>query len=293
MIERNENENDLKNDKNKKQNSFNNSNNNSQNSILNRPFKDADNDDETNEEYYLSSHEKENKRNAKRKIFIKNKKLLSGLIPKFNLNASKVKKNEKVKEENIHKIGTKINKEVFDIVYKSEKEEKNKIITINLCNKDLCKLIINIFIYNIHFLFIGIFVGFFNLNENLIMFIAFIVIIVFKIIYEKNNIMYNNDLFKNEPIIQSVIFIIIDLIFPAGIILGNQLINLYYKNNLIKYYYLLIFINGICSGTLLFCGLFLFYFEETKNSADIKNKFIYFSVGIMISFIIISLNYKI
>ena len=58
-------------------------------------------------------------------------------IPNFNLNPLKVKKNEKVKEENIHKLGTKINKEVFDITYKSEKDMENKTITINLFNKKL------------------------------------------------------------------------------------------------------------------------------------------------------------
>ena len=207
-----------KKEKMKKEHSFNNKNSNNNtnyhNKYLNRPFKDADNDEETNEEFFLSSHEKDNKKYIKKKLFVKNKKLLNSQIPKFNLNPTKVKKNEKAKDENIHKIGTKINKEVFDIVYKSAKESNNKTIVINLFNKKYFRLIINIFLYNIYFLFIGIFVGFFHFKEKILLFILLIIVTIIRILYEKNNIMYNNDLFKNEPIIQKSILIIIDLIFP-------------------------------------------------------------------------------
>ena len=229
----------------KKEHSFNNKNSNNNtkyhNKYLNRPFKDADNDEETNEEFFLSSNEKDGKKSIKKKLFIKNKKLLNGQIPKFNLNPTKVKKNEKAKDENIHKIGTKINKEVFDIVYKSTKETNNDTVVINLFNKKYFRLIIIIFLYNIYFLFIGIFVGFFHFKEKMFMFIILIIVTIIRILYEKNNIMYNNDLFKNEPVIQKSILVVIDLIFPMGIILGNIFIKHYYKSNSIKYFYLIIF----------------------------------------------------
>ena len=291
IIDKKENEFELRKEKIKKEHSFNkknmNNNANDQNNLIfNRPFKDADNDEETNEEFFLSSNEKINKKIYKR-ASIKNKKLLSSQIPKFNLNPSKVKKNEKVKEENIHKIGTKINKEVFDIVYKSKKELENKIITINLCNKDFFKLIINIIVYNLYFLFIGILVGLLNLEKNLMLFVIIILLMVFIILYEKNNIIYNNDIFKDEPIIQKTIFVIFDLIFPIGIILGDRLINFYYQTEKIK---LFIIIKGICCGNILFFSTFLLYFEETKNNEDIQNKFLFFSLGTIISFIINCFN---
>ena len=294
IIERNENEYEFKKEKISKENSFSNKNSNNNfnyNNSFNKPFKDADNDEETNEEFFFSIQEKQNKK-FKKKYFTKNKKILNSQIPKFNLNATKVKKNEKVKEENIHKIGTKINKEVFDIINKSEKDIDNNEITINLCNEKLFILIINIFIYNIHFLFIGIFVGFLNLKGNILIFIIILFILLFRVIYEKNIIMYNNDVFKNEPIIQRMILIIIDLIYPIGIILGDRLINIYYKNNNISIYNCtIISIKGICSGIFLFCGVFIFYFEETKNNIDIQNKFYFFSLGIIFSFIIVFINY--
>ena len=293
IIERNENEYEFKKEKISKENSFSNKNsynNSNYNNSFNKPFKDADNDEETNEEFFFSIQEKQNKK-IKKKYFTKNKKILNSQIPKFNLNATKVKKNEKVKEENIHKIGTKINKEVFDIAYKSEKEVKNQIIAINLCNKDFFKLIVYIIVYNIYFLFIGILVGFSDFEGNILIFTLFILLTLFRIIYEKNNMMYNNDLIKNEPIIQKALLIIIDSIFPSGIVIGNKLINLYYKTSLKKYCYLIILMNGISSGNLLFCGIFLFYIEETKNNTDIQSKFLFFSIGIITSFIITSINY--
>ena len=297
IIEKNENEYELKKEKIKKEDSFNkkntNNNSNDNNLIINKPFKDADNDEETNEEFFLSVQEKQNKKINKRKPFIKNKKILNSQIPKFNLNATKVKKNEKVKEDNIHKIGTKINKEVFDIVNKSEKDIDNKSITINLCNEKLFILIIKILIYNIHILLIGIFIGFLNLKGNIMIFIFLILLTLFRVLYDKNIIMYNNDIFKNEPIIQKIILIILDLIYPIGIIIGNHLFNIYYKQYYLSTYYnnIIIILKGICSGAFLFYGIFLLYFEETKNNIDIQNKFLFFSFGIILSFIIVYINY--
>ena len=136
ILEKTENDLESKKEEHKKINNSSNNNFHVQgqnNYIFNRPFKDADNDEETNEEFYLSSHEKEGKKIAsKKKTFFRNKAMQINQMPNFNLNPLKVKKNEKVKEENIHKLGTKINKEVFDITYKSEKDMENKIITINL-----------------------------------------------------------------------------------------------------------------------------------------------------------------
>ena len=206
-------------------------------------------------------------------------------IPNFNLNPLKVKKNEKVKEENIHKLGTKINKEVFDITYKSEKDMENKIMTINLFNKKLLTLIIIVFLYNIYILFIGITIGFLELKQNILMFSLLVFLMFFRVLYEKNSILYNNDLFKNESIIQKIIFIIFDLSLPLGISLGNHLINLYYKTNSLHFCYFIILINGICSGNLLFFGSFLLYFEESKNSNEIQKKILFFSFGIISSFV--------
>ena len=290
ILEKNENDLELKKEDNKK--IINSSNNNfhvqeTNNYNFNRPFKDADNDEETNEEFYLSSHEKEVKKIvSKKKAFFRSKAMQINQIPNFNLNPLKVKKNEKVKEENIHKLGTKINKEVFDITYKSEKDIQNKIITINLFNKKLLSLIIILFLYNIYILFIGITIGFLELKQDILIFSILAFLMIFRVLYEKNNILYNNDLFKNESIIQKIIFIIFDLSLPLGISLGNQLINLYYKNNSIYFFYFIILINGICSGNLLFLGIFLLYFEESKNSNEIQNKFLFFSFGIISSFII-------
>jgi hypothetical protein len=153
ILEKKENDLELKKEDHKKLNNSSNNNFHVQeqnNYIFNRPFKDADNDEETNEEFYLSSHEIEEKKIiSKKKTFLRSKAIQINQIPNFNLNPLKVKKNEKVKEENIHKLGTKINKEVFDITYKSEKDMENKIITINLFNKNLLDLIIIAFLYNI------------------------------------------------------------------------------------------------------------------------------------------------
>ena len=295
IIEKNENELDLKIEENKKEFSSNNNNIQVQfrnNYILNRPFKDADNDEETNEELILNLNEKKGKKlSTKKRSFIRGKNLLINQIPNFNLNASKVKKNEKVKEENIHKMGTKINKEVFDIIYKNKNDIKNEIITYNLCNKNLFKLIISIFFYNIYILLIGLLIGIFDLKQDILMFVSLILLTYIRVLYEKYNLLYNYDLFKNEPIIQKVILIIIDFLFPIGIFLGNKLINIYYKTNSLQFCNFIIFIKGVCSGNLLYCGIFLLYFEENKNNFDIKNKFMFFSIGIIISFIIISIKY--
>ena len=295
ILEKNENDLEFKKEEHKKINNSSNNNFHIQgqnNYIFNRPFKDADNDEETNEEFYLSSHEKEVKKIAsKKKTFFRSKAMQINQIPNFNLNPLKVKKNEKVKEENIHKLGTKINKEVFDITYKSEKDMENKTITINLFNKKLLFLIIIAFLYNIYILFIGIAIGFLELKQNLLMFCLLVFLMFFRVLYEKNNILYNNDLFKNESIIQKIIFIIFDLSLPLGISLGNQLINLYYKTYSYYFCYFIILINGICSGNLLFFGTFLLYFEESKNNNEIQKKFLFFSLGIFSSFII-SLYYN-
>ena len=110
----------------------------------------------------------------------------------------------------------------------------------------------------------------------------------FRVLYEKNNVLYSNDLFKNEPIIQKIIFVIFDFSLPLGISLGNQLINLYYKTNSLHFCYFIFLINGICSGNFLFLGSFLLYFEESKNSNEIQKKILFFFFGIISSFVISS-----
>ena len=71
--------------------------------------------------------------------------------------------------------------------------------------------------------------------------------------------------------------------------IGNMLINIYYKINSLNFFYLIIIIKGLCASNILFCGTFLFYLEETRY--DIQNNFLFFSIGIFISFIIISIKY--
>ena len=294
ILDKNEVELESKKEKNKKEHSFNikNIHNNihcNNNYIFNRPFKDADNDEETNEEFFYSTQE--NKRIIKKKSFHKNRKIPNNQIPTFNLNATKVKKNEKVKEDNIHRIGTKINKEVFDITYKNKQEIQNNTITINLCNKQLIILVIDVIIYNIYFLFLGILIGFLDLKGNILQFIFLVLLLSFRVTYEENNILYNYNLFKNEPAIQKMLLFIFDLIFPLGIFLGNIFINLYYKYNLAQYSNYIIVLKGLCCGNCFFCSIFLFYFEETKNNTDIQHKLLIFALGIIASFIILSINY--
>ena len=126
------------------------------------------------------------------------------------------------------------------------------------------------------------------LKQNILIFSLLTFLMFFRVLYEKNNVLYSNDLFKNEPIIQKIIFVIFDFSLPLGISLGNQLINLYYKTNSLHFCYFIFLINGICSGNFLFFGSFLLYFEESKNSNEIQKKILFFFFGIISSFVISS-----
>ena len=151
-----------------------------------------------------------------RNNLIKEQKVIGSC--KFLFNSSKIKKHEKEKEAIYHRIGNKINKEVFDettisidsIHYKAPQ-------IIHICNSSLFKLLGLISLISIHSFVEGICIG---ISEQILFMITIYVPVLMINIIELKAIVNNLNLPQTDSFICFYLLLFFSVITPLGILIG-------------------------------------------------------------------------
>ncbi len=185
------------------------------------------------------------------------------------VNANKIKKNEKAKDENIRKIGTKVNKEVFDEIAQSN-DLNEKLIIINLCNKNILSTFLIILIYSIHCFIQGFLIGLIQFQKQIFLIYLFV---YFRMLFEIHALSYRLILTKIDNMIYIILILFFSIMTPLGIILGLLLLN----HISLK---LLSFLLSFGAGTFIYISTIECILEEFE--CDKNKKFILFFSGVLI-----------
>ena len=185
------------------------------------------------------------------------------------VNANKIKKNEKVKDENIRKIGTKVNKEVFDEIAQSN-DLNEKLILINLCNKNFLSTFLIIFIYSIRCFIQGFLIGLIQFQKQILLIYFFV---YFRILFEIHTLCCKLILTKSDNMVYIILILFFSLITPLGIFLGLLLLN-YLSLKILS------FLFSFSAGTFIYISTIECILEEFE--CDKNRKFILFFCGVLI-----------
>ena len=197
--------------------------------------------------------------------------LIVNFFYKNLVNANKIKKNEKAKDKNIRKIGTKVNKEVFDEIAQSN-DLNEKLIIINLCNKNILSTFLIILIYSIHCFIQGFLIGLIQFEKQLFLIYFFV---YFRILFEIHTLSCRLILTKIDNMIYIILILFFSLITPLGIFLG-----LFFLNYLS--FEILSFLFSFSAGTFIYISTIECILEEFEIGLDKNKKFILFFSGVLI-----------